>query len=53
MSDGNGATRVSRWPVAGVVRVAKFLDAISRWFWDGLDVRWASTKKIAAVSVPA
>jgi hypothetical protein len=43
MSDGNGATRVSRRPVVGVVRVAKFLNAISRWFWDGMDVRWAST----------
>jgi hypothetical protein len=29
--------------VVGVVRVAKFLNAISRWFWDGMDVRWAST----------
>jgi RNA polymerase sigma-70 factor (TIGR02957 family) len=42
-SDGNGAARVSRRPVVGVVRVAKFLTAISRSFWDGMDVRWAST----------
>jgi RNA polymerase sigma-70 factor (TIGR02957 family) len=43
LSDGNGATRVSRRPVVGVVRVAKFLNAISTWFWDDMDVRWAST----------
>jgi RNA polymerase sigma-70 factor (TIGR02957 family) len=43
LSDGNGATRVSRRPVVGVVRVAKFLNAISTWFWDGMDIRWAST----------
>jgi hypothetical protein len=30
MSDGNGATRVSRRPVVGGVRVAKFLNAISQ-----------------------
>jgi hypothetical protein len=43
MSDGNGRVRVSRRPVVGVVRVAKFLTAISTWFWNGVDVRWAST----------
>lgn len=40
LSDGNGATRVSRQPVVGVVRVAKYISAISTWFWDGMDVRW-------------
>ena len=43
MSDGNGAVRVSRRPVVGVTRVAKFLNAISTWFWDDVDVQWAST----------
>ena len=43
LSDGNGATRVSRRPVVGVVRVAKYITAISRWFWDGMDVRWVNT----------
>jgi RNA polymerase sigma-70 factor (ECF subfamily) len=42
VSDGNGATRVSRRPVVGVVRVAKYITAISTWFWDGMDVRWAT-----------
>ena len=32
LSDGNGATRVSRRPVVGVVRVAKYISAISTWF---------------------
>jgi RNA polymerase sigma-70 factor (ECF subfamily) len=43
ISDGNGMTRVSRRPVAGVPRVAKFLNTVSTWFWDGVDVRWANT----------
>jgi RNA polymerase sigma-70 factor (TIGR02957 family) len=42
LSDGNGATRVSRRPVVGVVRVAKYITAISTWFWDGMDVRWVT-----------
>lgn len=43
LSDGNGATRVSRRPLVGVVRVVRYLIAISTWFWDGMDVRWVST----------
>ncbi|HEU5332221.1 MAG TPA: RNA polymerase sigma-70 factor [Actinocrinis sp.] len=42
LADGNGRTRVARRPVVGAVRVAKFLVAMS-WFWDGVEVRWAST----------
>ena len=43
LSDGNGAVRVARRPLVGARRVAKFLNAISTWFWDDIDVRWAST----------
>jgi hypothetical protein len=43
LSDGNGAVRVARTPVVGAVRVAKFLTAIATWFWDDLDVQWATT----------
>jgi RNA polymerase sigma-70 factor (ECF subfamily) len=43
LSDGNGRAQVSRMPVVGAARVAKFLLAISTWFWDGLDVQWATT----------
>jgi RNA polymerase sigma-70 factor (ECF subfamily) len=43
LSDGNGAARVSRRPVVGVLRVTKFMTAVSTWFWDDLDVQWAST----------
>jgi RNA polymerase sigma-70 factor (TIGR02957 family) len=43
LSDGNGASRVSRLPVVGAERVAKFLTAISGYFWDDIDVQWAST----------
>ncbi|HEV7711776.1 MAG TPA: RNA polymerase sigma-70 factor [Asanoa sp.] len=42
VSDGNGAVRVSRRPVVGIERVAKYLSAIT-WYWEGVDVRWAST----------
>ncbi|MEU8233411.1 RNA polymerase sigma-70 factor [Actinoplanes sp. NPDC048967] len=43
VSDGNGAYRVARQPVVGAARVTKFLAAISTWFWDDIDVRWATT----------
>ena len=43
LSDGNGAIRVARTPVVGAVRVAKFLNAVSTWFWDDIDVGWATT----------
>jgi RNA polymerase sigma-70 factor (ECF subfamily) len=38
LSDGNGAHQVSRRPVVGPVRVAKFLAAIATWFWEALEV---------------
>lgn len=43
LSDGNGATGVARRPMVGVVRVTKYITAFSRWFWDGIGVRWATT----------
>lgn len=43
LSDGNGRTGVARTPVVGVERVAKFLKAISTWFWEGVEIRWATT----------
>jgi RNA polymerase sigma-70 factor (ECF subfamily) len=49
LSDGNGATRVSRRPVVGVERVAKYIAAISTWFWDGMDVRWVTANGQASV----
>jgi RNA polymerase sigma-70 factor (TIGR02957 family) len=42
LSDGNGATRVSRRPVVGVERVAKYMTALSRWMWEDMDVRWVT-----------
>ncbi|GIF51747.1 RNA polymerase sigma-70 factor (ECF subfamily) [Asanoa ferruginea] len=42
VSDGNGAAKVSRRPVVGVERVAKYLAAIT-WYWEGIEVRWADT----------
>ncbi|MFD0523300.1 sigma-70 family RNA polymerase sigma factor [Paractinoplanes durhamensis] len=35
ISDGNGAIRVARRPVAGSERVAKFYSALSSWYWEG------------------
>ncbi|MEV4143590.1 RNA polymerase sigma-70 factor [Amycolatopsis sp. NPDC049691] len=43
LSDGNGRKGIARTPVVGAARVAKFLLAISSWFWDDVDVRWAVT----------
>ncbi|MGX6600573.1 sigma-70 family RNA polymerase sigma factor [Micromonosporaceae bacterium Da 78-11] len=45
MSDGNGAVRVARQPLVGATRVAKFFTAIAGWYWDGVDVTWASTNE--------
>ncbi|SHN47389.1 RNA polymerase sigma-70 factor [Cryptosporangium aurantiacum] len=42
LSDGNGKVRVARAPVVGVARVARFLTAISDWFWDGVDLDWVN-----------
>lgn len=42
LSDGNGRVRISRQPVVGAARVAKYLQAIA-WFWDGVEVEWLST----------
>lgn len=42
LSDGNGAHQVSRRPVVGASRVARFLATISSRFWTGLQVRWVS-----------
>jgi RNA polymerase sigma-70 factor (ECF subfamily) len=42
VSDGNGATRISRRPVVGASRVAKYIAAFAGWFWAGVDVRWVT-----------
>ena len=39
----------SRRPVVGVVRVTKYITAISSWFWDDMDVRWVTTNGQASV----
>src|SRR4051812_29177884 len=43
VSDGNGARQVARTAVLGAGRVAKYIAAFSTWYWDGVDVRWATT----------
>ena len=50
-SDGNGRVGVARRPLVGVPRVAKFLSAISIWFWDDIDLRWVSTNGQTSVVV--
>lgn len=42
VSDGNGRVRVARLVLVGALRVAKFLNAMSVWFWDGVEVRWTN-----------
>jgi RNA polymerase sigma-70 factor (ECF subfamily) len=49
LSDGNGATRVSRRAVVGVARVAKYITALSTWFWDDIDVRWVTANGQSSV----
>ncbi len=51
MSDGNGMVRVSRTPVVGVQRVAKFMAAIASWFWDDVDLRFVDTNGQTSVVV--
>ena len=48
LSDGDGAHQVSRRPVVGARRVARFLTTISAWFWDGITITWATTNGQAA-----
>jgi RNA polymerase sigma-70 factor (ECF subfamily) len=43
LSDGNGAHQVSRHPLVGARKVARFLTTISSWFWDEIDITWATT----------
>ncbi|MEU4765026.1 RNA polymerase sigma factor SigJ [Actinosynnema sp. NPDC023794] len=42
LSDGNGRLGVARKPVMGVPAMQRYLGSITSWFWDDLDVRWAS-----------
>ncbi len=43
LSDGNGAHQVSRQPLVGARKVARFLATISAWFWDDINITWATT----------
>ncbi|GAA2615313.1 sigma-70 family RNA polymerase sigma factor [Paractinoplanes durhamensis] len=43
ISDGNGAIRVARRPVAGSERVAKFYSALSSWYWEGVEISFVTT----------
>lgn len=48
-SDGGGVAHAARFPIAGRVRVARFMAAISQWFWDGIDVEWIEANGAPAV----
>jgi RNA polymerase sigma-70 factor (TIGR02957 family) len=43
ISDGNGMIRVARLPVVGAHRVANFYAAIAGWYWEGVEVTFATT----------
>jgi RNA polymerase sigma factor (sigma-70 family) len=50
VSDGNGRAGVARRRIMGLPAVTRFMNAISLWFWDDLDVRWVNTNgQISAV----
>ncbi|MFG3341219.1 RNA polymerase sigma-70 factor [Glycomyces sp. NPDC048151] len=48
LSDGNGAHQVSRRPVVGPVRVARFLASIATWFWETVEVELVEVNGQAA-----
>ncbi|ADB32930.1 RNA polymerase, sigma-24 subunit, ECF subfamily [Kribbella flavida DSM 17836] len=47
-SDGGGVVTASRVPVSGAPRVAKFVTAVSRWFWAGVEITWSEQNGQAA-----
>jgi RNA polymerase sigma-70 factor (TIGR02957 family) len=47
-SDGGGVAKAARFPLAGATRVAKFVTAVARWFWVGVEVDWAQQNGQAA-----
>ncbi|MFC7529748.1 RNA polymerase sigma-70 factor [Actinoplanes sp. GCM10030250] len=49
VSDGNGAYQVSRQPVVGAAKVARFLSTISGWFWDDVEIEWVEINGQTAV----
>lgn len=52
-SDGGGVVHAARFPIAGRTRVAKFMAAVSEWFWDGIEVTWIEANGAPAVRFEA
>jgi RNA polymerase sigma-70 factor (ECF subfamily) len=48
VTDGNGAKHMARKVVVGSGQVAKFLAAFSSWYWEGVDVQWATSNGLAS-----
>jgi RNA polymerase sigma-70 factor (TIGR02957 family) len=48
VADGNGAKKVSRFPVTGVTKLANMFHLIADWYWDGVEVRWSTLNGQAA-----
>ncbi|MEV6302987.1 RNA polymerase sigma-70 factor [Actinoplanes sp. NPDC051861] len=51
VSDGNGAYQVSRHPVVGVTKVARFLATVSDWFWNGAETAFVQVNGQSAVVI--
>ena len=47
-SDGGGVVTAARFPLTGATRVARFVTAVSRWFWVGVEIDWAQQNGQAA-----
>lgn len=39
-TDGGGKYQAARIPLVGRTRVVNFVLAVSKWYWDGVDVQW-------------
>jgi RNA polymerase sigma-70 factor (TIGR02957 family) len=42
VSDGNGAKRVSRFPVTGVAKLVNMFHVLADWYWEDAEVRWGT-----------
>jgi RNA polymerase sigma-70 factor (ECF subfamily) len=51
LSDGGGAVRAARRPVAGNRRVARFIAAVSRWLWTDATLAWVEANGRPALRI--
>lgn len=52
-SDGGEHYQAARIPLVGRVRVVNFVLAVSKWYWDGVDVQWVEANGQPALRLSA